>query len=94
MKVKQPKQLTLEELQAQIEKALGKLNQREIVMPQPALIEQTHPQQSHVCPNCGHCPACGRRSYPWLVEDIKWLSLPLPLPWKYNPDSYYTAMEV
>jgi len=84
MKAKQSKQLTPEELQKQLKDVMDKLNLgRKFPAPRPAIQPfDTHPDkqaQPHVCPNCGHCPTCGRR-------DI----MPRrPLPWEYRPDPYF-----
>ncbi len=42
----------------------------------------TQPTHPHVCPNCGHCPTCGRR-------DIMPIPMPRrPLPWEYRTNPY------
>lgn len=53
----------------------------------------TQPTQPHVCPNCGHCPTCGRRDVPWDTQpEYPWQEDNLPVPYR-EPyrfgDQYY-----
>lgn len=89
MKAKQPEPKTIEEMQEALKEITDKLNPgREFPDPRPSIRPfEPFDTQPHVCPNCGHCPTCGRRSYPWPVEDIQWPRRPLP--WEYRPNPYW-----